>query len=120
MRPEAMARHQGGMWPWLMQRVTAVLVFVTMAIHLTATHILNIGDLSYSNIAGRLAHSGMALVDFTLLAAVVFHALNGVRMVWLDYSLAGSGRRVVDVAFWIIGVGVFFYGAWALWPWVTG
>jgi hypothetical protein len=27
---------------------------------------------------------------------------------------------VVDVSFWIIGVAAFFYGAWALWPWVTG
>ena len=120
MRPEAMARHQGGIWPWLMQRVTAVLVLVTMAIHLTATHILNIGDLSYDNIAGRLAHGGMATVDFTLLAAVIFHALNGGRMVWLDYGLSGAGRRVADVAFWIFGLAAFFYGAWALWPWITG
>jgi len=119
MNTEALARHRGGMWPWLLQRVTAVLVFVTISIHMVATHILNIGDLTYDNIAGRLAHGGMAVVDLILLAAVVFHALNGGRMVWLDYSLTGkSGRRVVDVAFVIFGAVAFGYGVWALWPWI--
>ena len=106
------------MWPWLLQRVTAVLVFFTIATHMVATHILNIGDLSYDNIANRLAHGGMAVVDLVLLAAVIFHALNGGRMVWLDYSLSGKGRRVVDAVFVIFGLVAFGYGVWALWPWI--
>jgi succinate dehydrogenase / fumarate reductase cytochrome b subunit len=120
MKAQAVAQHRGGMWPWLMQRITAVLVLVTISIHLVATHLLAIDRLSYGNIAGRLAHVVMAIVDFTLLAAVTFHALNGARMVVLDYWLVGSGRRVFDAMLWVVGLAAFVYGAWALWPWVTG
>ena len=55
MRTEVLDRSRGGMWPWLGQRVTAVLVLVTIMIHLILTHYVAIGHLSYSNIGARLA-----------------------------------------------------------------
>ena len=43
------------MWPWLLQRVTAVILLLGLAVHLFALHIVNLGSLSYDNVAGRLA-----------------------------------------------------------------
>ncbi len=37
MRTEVLERNRGGMWPWLGQRVTAVLVLVTIMVHLKST-----------------------------------------------------------------------------------
>ena len=45
---------RGGMWGWLMQRVTAVVLIVGLLTHLVATHIFNLGHLSYLNIGDRL------------------------------------------------------------------
>ena len=85
MSSEVLERNRGGMWPWLGQRVTAVLVN-----------------------------------DVVLLLAVVYHALNGLRMVVLDWGLAGSGgRRVFDVVLWLVGSLAIVYGIWALWVWVS-
>jgi succinate dehydrogenase / fumarate reductase cytochrome b subunit len=108
------------MWPWLGQRATAVIVIVTILIHLVLTHYVAIGKLSYDNIADRLAGGLVLANDLLLLVAVVYHALNGVRMVVLDWGLAGRGaRRGMDIVLWAIGITAVVYGIWALWVWVS-
>lgn len=119
MRNEVLARETGGMWPWLGQRVTAVVVIVTIGVHLVLTHLFAIGELSFDDIGDRLANSAVLVNDVLLLFAVVFHALNGVRMVVFDYAHLGRGRRAFDALLWVIGVAVSIYGIWALWVWVS-
>ena len=116
---ETLDRSRGGMWPWLGQRVTAVLVIVTIMVHLVLTHYVAIGELSFDNIGDRLAGGAVLVNDVVLLLAVVYHALNGLRMVVLDWGLTNSGgRRVFDAALWLLGVVAIVYGIWALWAWV--
>ena len=93
VRTETLDRSTGGMWPWLGQRVTAVVILVTIMIHLVLTHFMAIGELSYDNIGERLAMTAVLVNDVLLLVAVVYHALNGVRMVVLDYGFKGTGSR---------------------------
>ena len=120
MRTEVLESSRGGMWPWLGQRVTAVLVIVTIMIHLVLTHYIAIGHLSYANIGDRLAGGAVVVNDIVLLVAVVFHGLNGVRMVVLDWGLSSSGgRRIFDVVLWLVGIAGIVYGIWALWVWVS-
>jgi len=58
-------------------------------------------------------------VDLILLAAGIYHALNGLRMVLMDYWF---GRRKLavglNIVLWIFGLAAAAYGAWALWPWI--
>jgi succinate dehydrogenase hydrophobic anchor subunit len=120
MRTEILEGSRGGMWPWLGQRVTAVLVLLTIMIHLVLTHYIAIGHLSYDNIGARLAGGAVVVNDIVLLVAVVFHGLNGLRMVVLDWGLASSGgRRVFDLVLWLVGIAAIVYGIWALWVWVS-
>lgn len=120
MRTETLDRSRGGMWPWLGQRVTAVVIIVTIMVHLVLTHFVAIGELSYGNIGERLASGAVLVNDVLLLVAVVYHALNGVRMVALDWGLSGAGaRRGFDLLLWVVGVVAIVYGIWALWVWVS-
>ena len=120
LRTAVLDGSRGGMWPWLGQRVTAALVLVTVMVHLVLTHYIAIGELSYDNIADRLAGGTVLVIDLVLLVAAVFHALNGVRMVVLDWGLgAKSTRRVFDLVLWLVGITVIVYGTWALWVWVS-
>jgi len=113
-------RQKGGMWLWLAQRVSAVILLFGLLTHLIATHIFSIGELSYDNIAERLQSGFFITVDILLLASAVFHALNGARMVLLDYFFKDlARRRLLDWALFVFGVAAFAYGLWALWPWIT-
>ena len=38
MKAETLSQHRGGMWAWLFQRITAVLLIVMLAVHLIFTH----------------------------------------------------------------------------------
>ena len=108
------------MWSWLFQRISAVLLIVTLAIHLVFTHILDIGELNYDSIGARVAHAGFTAVDIILLAAGIFHALNGLRMVLLDYWFTSRRRAMaLSAALWVVGIAALAYGTWALWPWIT-
>ena len=120
MRTEALDSARGGMWPWLGQRVTAVLVIVTILIHLVLTHYIAIGHIDYDNIGARLATGAVVVNDMVLLFAVVYHALNGLRMVVLDWGLSSpGGRKAFDAVLWVVGIGAVIFGTWALWVWVS-
>jgi succinate dehydrogenase cytochrome b556 subunit len=120
VRTETLERNRGGMWPWLGQRVTAVLVLVTIMVHLVLTHYIAIGQLSFDNIASRLAGGAVLVNDIVLLVAVVYHGLNGLRMVVLDWGLSNvAGRRVFDAVLWLVGIAAIVYGIWVLWAWVN-
>ena len=120
LRTQIADGSRGGMWSWLGQRVTAVLVMVTIAVHLILTHYIAIGELSFADIGRRLGATAVLLNDIVLLVAVVYHALNGVRMVVLDYGLSGAAsRRAFGVALWVVGAVTVGYGIWALWAWVN-
>lgn len=108
------------MWSWLFQRITAVLLIVMLAIHLVFTHIIGIGNLNYESIGERLAHAGFIAVDVILLAAGVFHALNGLRMVLMDYWFTSRRHAMVlSIILWVVGIVALVYGTWALWPWMS-
>ena len=120
MRTETLDRSRGGMWPWLGQRVTAVVILITIMVHLVLTHFVAIGELSFDNIGERLASTAVLVNDVLLLVAVVYHALNGVRMVVLDWGLSGQGvRRGFDALLWVVGIVAVIFGIWALWVWVS-
>jgi succinate dehydrogenase cytochrome b556 subunit len=117
---ERVDRQKGGMWLWLAQRISAAVLLFGLLTHLIATHILSIGELSYDNIAERLQSGFFITVDILLLAASIFHALNGTRMVLLDYFFKElTRRRILDLVLLVFGLAAFVYGLWALWPWIT-
>jgi succinate dehydrogenase cytochrome b556 subunit len=120
LKAEVVSTYRGGMWSWLFQRITAVLLIVCLAIHLTLTHFANIGELTTDNVAARLAHAGYTAVDIILLAAGIFHALNGLRMVLMDYWFTSRSRAMgLSIVLWVVGLAAMGYGTWALWPWIS-
>lgn len=108
------------MWAWLLQRVTAVLLLLGLAVHIIVTHALGLGELSFENVGTRLGSVFFVVLDLGLLAAGLFHGLNGLRGVLLDYGFSGGSRRVLSAFLWVVGIAAFAYGTWALWPWLTG
>jgi succinate dehydrogenase / fumarate reductase, membrane anchor subunit len=118
MRAEAISEARGGFWPWLLQRITAVLLVLLLGVHLVVNHLMNVGELTFESIGRRLAGGFLTAVDILLLAAALFHGLNGLRMVLLDYGFGGESRRILDAVLWVVGVACLVFGLWGLWPWI--
>lgn len=119
MKAEVVNTHRGGMWAWLFQRITAVLLIVCLALHLVYTHILNIGNLTYETVGERVAHASFTALDIILLAAGLYHALNGFRMVLMDYWFTSRrGALALTIGLWVVGIAFLIFGIWGLWPYI--
>jgi succinate dehydrogenase / fumarate reductase membrane anchor subunit len=90
---------------WLLQRVTAIVLVVLLALHIWA-----------SNFATDWATILRASVDLSLLALALFHGLNGVRTVVLDFGPSIHGRRFLSAGLVMLGVVAFLFGVYGTWP----
>jgi succinate dehydrogenase / fumarate reductase membrane anchor subunit len=90
---------------WLSQRITAVLLVVLLALHLWA-----------SNFATDWAALLRALIDLSLLALAIFHGLNGVRTIILDFGPSQKGRQFLSLSLIMLGIVTFISGTYGFWP----
>jgi succinate dehydrogenase hydrophobic membrane anchor protein len=95
---------------WFFQRVTAIFLVLGMAVHIL---VLPFGGerLSYSLVSGRLSHMGWIVFDLLLLLSCIYHGLNGIWGVILDYNpkyLKTIGYTIftISLIFSILGVAV--------------
>jgi succinate dehydrogenase / fumarate reductase membrane anchor subunit len=96
---------------WFFQRVSGVALILLIAIHMWTLH-YNHPDVppNYSNLVMRLQTIGYIVLDFSLLALALFHGLNGVRNIVLDYTSNdkvikrwGTGLIIVGIVFSLWG-----------------
>jgi succinate dehydrogenase / fumarate reductase membrane anchor subunit len=112
-----------GFWPWLLQRMTAIGLVVLLPIHIVINHLVNIskvesgalpGLVVFSNVMERFESPAYWVVDVLLLSFALYHGLNGVRNVAMDYGLRGIGDKAVTGALSLVGVAAFVFGIIAL------
>ena len=99
---------------WYLQRITGAMLLVLLAAHFWVEHFMTAelrrGDLSYEAILGRVANPLWQFIDIAFLLVALYHGLNGLRNIILDYS------RIRDRAARIITVAIVIGGAaWAWW-----
>jgi succinate dehydrogenase / fumarate reductase membrane anchor subunit len=90
---------------WLSQRVTAVLLVLLLGLHLWASNFVT--DWTVLFRAG---------VELSLLALALFHGLNGVRTIVLDFGVAPAARRFLSVSLVALGITAFIFGVYGPWP----
>lgn len=112
-----------GFWPWFLQRASGVLLVFLLAVHIWMGHFAGLGDVvagrqgelvEFDIVRRRLAQALFLTVDFALLALVLYHGLNGMYTILLEWSVAARRRRAATAALWAVGVVAFIYGARAL------
>lgn len=112
-----------GFWAWVLQRVTAIGLVVLLPMHIVVNHLANIskaeegilpGLVVFSDVAERFETPAYWAIDLLLLSFVLYHGLNGVRNVAMDYGLRGMAEKAVTGVLSLVGVGAFVFGVTAL------
>jgi len=98
----------GNVWLWLFQRITAVLLIVVLGLHLWLANF------------GQASASLRAVLGVILLGLALFHGLNGVRTVILDFNVGFQGRKLVTVVLLLLGAASLLFGMHGLWPLIVG
>jgi succinate dehydrogenase / fumarate reductase cytochrome b subunit len=78
-------RGREGMWSWVAHRVTGVLVFFFLFAHVLDTALVRVSPTSYDKIIETYKNPIVNVMEVGLVAAVLFHALNGLRVMAIDF-----------------------------------
>jgi len=99
-------RGREGMWSWVLHRITGVAIFFFLLVHVLDTALFRVSPEAYDAVLGTYKNPIMGLGEVVLVAAIVFHAYNGLRIIVVDFWSKGS--RYQRQLFW----GVL--GLWAV------
>lgn len=85
-----MYRGREGMWSWIFHRVSGIGVLLFLFIHIVDTSLIGWGPGVY-NAVTNIYHTWaiMRVLQLALIAAVLYHALNGIRIILIDFWPAG-------------------------------
>ncbi len=91
-------RGREGMWSWVGHRITGVLIFVFLLVHVLDTSLVRVSPEAYNAVIGTYKNPIMGLGEAGLVAAIVFHAFNGIRIMLVDFW--SKGPRYHRQLFW--------------------
>jgi succinate dehydrogenase / fumarate reductase cytochrome b subunit len=78
-------RGRDGMWSWVAHRVTGVLTFFFLFAHVLDTALVRVSPDSYDRVVATYKTPVVNLIELGLVGAVLFHALNGLRIMAIDF-----------------------------------
>jgi succinate dehydrogenase / fumarate reductase cytochrome b subunit len=112
-------RNREGQWAWALHRLSGLGVLAFLCMHVVDTSLMLAGEDAYNHLIRGVYQQGwFQPAEIALGGALVYHTLNGLRVIALDFWEAGIRhdrllRRVV--AFGVLAVMVPL-GAVMLWP----
>src|ERR1700739_279357 len=95
-------RGDPGMWSWVLHRITGATIFFFLFVHVLDTALVRVSPQAYNEVIQTYKTPIVGLMEFGLVAAVGFHALNGIRVILIDFW--SQGPRYQRLMLWIVGV----------------
>lgn len=96
-------RGREGMWSWVAHRVTGVLIFFFLFAHVLDTALVRVSPDSYNRIMDTYKTPLVNLMEVGLVGAVLYHALNGLRVMAIDFWSKGT-RYQKQMSFAVVAV----------------
>ena len=77
------------MWSWVAHRVTGFAIFMFLLVHVLDTALVRVSPEAYNDVIATYKNPIMGLGEAGLVAAILFHAFNGLRVVLVDFWSKG-------------------------------
>jgi succinate dehydrogenase / fumarate reductase, cytochrome b subunit len=74
-----------GQWSWLFHRVTGVAIILFLFAHVVDTAVVGWGPEAYNRVTDVYHNWAVKLLELGLVAAVLYHAINGVKIMVFDF-----------------------------------
>jgi succinate dehydrogenase / fumarate reductase cytochrome b subunit len=98
-------RGREGMWTWVLHRITGVMIFFFLFAHVIDTSMVRVSPSAYNTAVQTYKNPVVGLMEVGLVAAVVFHALNGIRVILVDFWEKGP-RYQRQMSYGVVGLWV--------------
>ena len=93
-------RGREGMWSWVAHRITGVLTFFFLFAHVLDTALVRVSPESYDKVIDTYKNPFVNFMELGLVGAVLYHALNGLRIIAVDFW--SKGPRLQRQMLWTI------------------
>lgn len=93
-------RGDPGMWSWALHRITGVTIFFFLFVHVLDTALVRVSPDTYNQAIETYKSPIVALMEMGLVVCVLFHALNGVRVILVDFW--SKGPKYQRLMLWTI------------------
>ena len=77
-------RGREGQWSWLAHRVTGAGIILFLFAHVVDTALVGWGPNAYNRVVAAYHNPFVRLLELALVGMVIYHALNGVRIMVID------------------------------------
>lgn len=78
-------RGREGMWSWVAHRISGMAIFLFLLVHVLDTALVRVSPEAYNEVIGHYKTVVFGLGEIGLVGAVLFHALNGLRVILVDF-----------------------------------
>ena len=82
-------RGNTGMWSWVLHRITGVAIFFFLLVHILDTALVRLSPEAYNAVINTYKTPIMGLGELGLVVAIGYHALNGLRIIMIDFWSVG-------------------------------
>ena len=90
-------RGHEGQWSWLFHRVTGVAVILFLFAHIVDTAVIGWGPEAYDRVASVYHNPIVRALELGLVAAVLFHSFNGIKIMLIDF-FPGLASRITAIS----------------------
>lgn len=89
--PRRVSLYKGdpGMLNWVLHRISGVTIFFFLFVHVLDTAVIRIDPEAYDKVIETYKTPIIGLLEIGLVMAILFHALNGVRVILIDFWSKG-------------------------------
>ncbi|MCV7288603.1 succinate dehydrogenase, cytochrome b556 subunit [Mycolicibacterium wolinskyi] len=89
LRRRTLYRGDPGMWSWVLHRITGATIFFFLFVHVLDTALVRVSPEAYNAVIETYKTPIVGLMEMGLVGAVLFHALNGIRVILIDFWQQG-------------------------------
>ena len=105
-------RGKVGMWSWVLHRITGVAIFFFLLVHVLDTALVRVAPEAYNVVIATYQTPLIGVAELGLVAAVLYHGFNGIRIALIDFW--SKGAKYQNVMFWVVvGAAFVLFAAFA-------
>jgi succinate dehydrogenase / fumarate reductase cytochrome b subunit len=109
--PGTIYRGKEGMWSWVLHRITGVSIYFFLLVHILDTSIVRLSPQAYNGVIDSYKTPIMGLGELVLVIAIGYHALNGLRIILIDFWSVGAKYQrlmfIIVILLWIVLIAGF-------------
>ncbi len=105
-------RGKVGMWSWVLHRITGVAIFFFLLVHVLDTALVRVSPAAYNVVIATYKTPLIGLAELGLVAAILYHGLNGLRITLIDFW--SKGAKYQNQMFWVVmAITIVLFAAFA-------